>query len=200
MWCSMALDNEYFDSINIDVVKKKYYNANKVNAVLDDIRTQALALSDENSSLRTQLDAFKEQKVEIGEAVMSAQQLYREIVAKARQRAAEITSKAEADAKKIVESANAEAEEITAQAESQRSELEKKSNSTQEYAVRRVESVFSSLREQYETALESLNTEWQEFLIGLDSQDETAENEESLPDDIGTKLSAIADGLKDLGK
>ncbi len=30
----MALDQKYFDDINIDVVKKKYYNANKVNAVL----------------------------------------------------------------------------------------------------------------------------------------------------------------------
>ena len=29
----MALDQEYFDSIQIDVVKKKYYNANKVNAL-----------------------------------------------------------------------------------------------------------------------------------------------------------------------
>ena len=29
----MALDQNYFDAINIDVVKKKYYNANKVNAV-----------------------------------------------------------------------------------------------------------------------------------------------------------------------
>ena len=30
----MALDQNYFDAINIDVVKKKYYNANKVNACL----------------------------------------------------------------------------------------------------------------------------------------------------------------------
>ena len=29
----MALDKEYFDAINIDIVKKKYYNANKVNAL-----------------------------------------------------------------------------------------------------------------------------------------------------------------------
>ena len=29
----MALDKEFFDSVNIDVVKKKYYNANKVNAL-----------------------------------------------------------------------------------------------------------------------------------------------------------------------
>ena len=44
----MALDQKYFDDINIDVVKKKYYNANKVNAVLEDIREQALRLEEEN--------------------------------------------------------------------------------------------------------------------------------------------------------
>ena len=43
----MALDKEYFDAISIDLVKKKYYNANKVNAVLDDIRAQALAMTEE---------------------------------------------------------------------------------------------------------------------------------------------------------
>ena len=51
----MALDQNYFDAINIDVVKKKYYNANKVNAVLEDIRAQALRLEEENRNLREQL-------------------------------------------------------------------------------------------------------------------------------------------------
>ena len=32
----MALDQAYFDAINIDLVKKKYYNANKVEAVLEE--------------------------------------------------------------------------------------------------------------------------------------------------------------------
>ena len=37
----MALDAEYFDSIYIEVVKKKYYDAGKVQAVFADIREQA---------------------------------------------------------------------------------------------------------------------------------------------------------------
>ena len=83
----MALDKEYFDAISIDLVKKKYYNANKVNAVLDDIRAQALAMTEELNTARVQLDALNSQKAEIGEAVMSAQQIYREIVEKANTRA-----------------------------------------------------------------------------------------------------------------
>ena len=30
----MTLDQEYFDSVNMEVVKRKYYEADKVNAVL----------------------------------------------------------------------------------------------------------------------------------------------------------------------
>ena len=37
----MALDKEFFESVNIDVVKKKYYNANKVNTLLGSIQEQA---------------------------------------------------------------------------------------------------------------------------------------------------------------
>ena len=40
----MALNKEYFDAIHIDVVKKKYYNANTVEAVFSDIKEQALAM------------------------------------------------------------------------------------------------------------------------------------------------------------
>ena len=47
----MALNKEYFDSIHIDVVKKKYYNANKVEAVFSDIKKQALAMYEENKSM-----------------------------------------------------------------------------------------------------------------------------------------------------
>ena len=53
----MALNQDFFDSIQIDVVKRKYYNANKVNAVFDEIRLQAQELITENESLRAALSA-----------------------------------------------------------------------------------------------------------------------------------------------
>ena len=91
----MALDKEYFDGIQIDLVKKKYYNANKVNAVFADIQAQAQTLLEENEQMRAQLARLNGQKAEIGEAVLSAQQIYREIVDKANVRAAEIVAGAE---------------------------------------------------------------------------------------------------------
>ena len=68
----MALDKEFFDSVNIDVVKKKYYNANKVNALLGNIQQQAETMGQENELLRTQLEALNGQKSEIGDTLLSA--------------------------------------------------------------------------------------------------------------------------------
>ncbi len=52
----MALDEAYFNSINIDVAKKKYYNVNKVEAVLADIRREAAAMNEENARLRREVE------------------------------------------------------------------------------------------------------------------------------------------------
>lgn len=170
----MALDKEFFDGIHIDVVKKKYYNANKVNALLADIQAQAQALTEENADMRAQLARLNGQKEDIGAAVLSAQQIYREIVDKANVRAAE----------------------IVAEAEQRRAEIQDENLRQQEYAVKRVESCFSALREQHMAAIEELNAEWQEFLCGLYSPEEDAESE--LPQDIDDKLAAIAGSLSSL--
>lgn len=175
----MALDREYFDAINIDLVKKKYYNANKVNAVLEDIRAQALAMTEELNAARVQLAALNSQKAEIGEAVISAQQIYREIVEKANTRAAD----------------------IVAEAERKRAAIERGNARLEEYAVKRVESCFALAREQHLAAIEAINSEWQEFLCGLDAadagEDEKENADETLPRDIGDRLAAIASGIKE---
>lgn len=173
----MALDKEYFDSISIELVKKKYYNANKVNAVLDDIRAQALAMTEEMKAAQVQLDALNSQKVEIGDAVVSAQQIYRE----------------------IIEKANARAADIVAEAERRRAALEKDNARLEEYAVKRVESCFAMAREQHLAAVEAINSEWQEFLCGLDcaDADEDETDSSALPRDISERLAAIASGIKD---
>ncbi|MBP3539538.1 MAG: hypothetical protein J6J62_06810 [Oscillospiraceae bacterium] len=172
----MALDKEYFDAINIDVVKKKYYNANKVNAVFADIRSQAEALQAENLRLREELAELNSKRDSIGAAVLSAQQIYREIVDKANVRAAE----------------------IVAEAEQEREELRRESLRQQEYAVLRVENCFSSLREQYQSAIDALNTEWQDFLCGLYPPEDDMADKAALPEDLNEKLAAIASGLREM--
>ncbi len=162
----MALDKDYFDSISIELVKKKYYNANKVNAVLDDIREQAIALTAENEALKKQFETLNSKKAEIGEAVMSAQSMYNEIVDKA----------------------NAQAADIIKEAQIKRDELIAEDSELHDYAVKRVGECIDRLREQQRKTIELINSEWQSFLCDLDER--SSEAERAYPD-IGNVIEKI---------
>ena len=157
----MALDKEYFDSIHIDVVKKKYYNAHKVEAVFSDIRQQAEAMYEENQRMHAQLDALNGKTFEIGDAILTAQSIYKDMLEKAR----------------------LQADSIIAQAEKQRDEMLSEASRQQEYAVQRVESCYSKMKSQHIACIEAINAQWQDFLIGL-YPDEKADEGNFLTDDM----------------
>lgn len=168
----MALDQDYFDSIHIDVVKKKYYNANKVEAVFADIRKQAQELTDENARLREQLRGVVDRKAELGEAVFSAQELYRDIIEKANRRAAA----------------------IVAEAEQKRLAIDGENQRQQDYSVQKVEQCFDRVRRQQQAAMDTLNAAWQDFLCGLYPEElgSAPEADADLPEDLSEKVDAIA--------
>lgn len=191
----MALDQEYFDSIHIDLVKKKYYNANKVEAVFRDIREQALALNRENEILRSRLNELSDKKERIGDAILSATAVSQELVSKAEK----------------------EADAILAEAERKRAELLADARRQQEYAVSRVEGCYSRMREQHMACIEAINNEWQSFLCDLFPEEEAPSLEEEanapaeeqvasdaadapaeLPAEFGKRLEAIAQELFDM--
>ena len=176
----MALDKAYFDAIHIDVVKKKYYNANKVEAVFADIRRQAEALEEENRVLRQQLEAVNGSKLELGETVFSAQTLYREILERAKEKA----------------------EAMLRQTESRCAAMEAEAQCQQDYAVQRVEGCFNRLKQLHEEAIESINAEWQGFLCGLypETETESASPAEAAPADLEQKVGAIAQELFAIGE
>ncbi len=168
----MALDREYFDSIHIDIVKKKYYNANKVEAVFADIRKQAQELMEENARLREQLQGVGSRKAELGEAVFSAQELYRD----------------------IIEKANRRATAIVAEAEQKRLAIDGENQRQQDYSVQKVEQCFDRVRRQQQAAMDTLNAAWQDFLCGLypDEPGAAPESDSDLPEDLSEKVDAIA--------
>ena len=141
----MALDQEYFDAIHIDVVKRKYYNANKVEAVFADIRREAEELTAEDERMRAAPAAPGDRRVELGDAMLSAQGVYRGIVEKAKARAAE----------------------IVAEAERRAADIEEEARQQQSAAIERVERLFGVMKEQHLAAIEALNSEWQDYLCGL---------------------------------
>ncbi len=175
----MALDQDYFDSIHIDVVKRKYYNVNKVEAVLTDIRRQALALQAENEELRRKLEEKSDPSAELTDAIYSAQSVYRSIVERANQRA----------------------EAILEQAEQQRLAILDENQRQRDQAVQAVEQCMQRLRDQQQESLTMINAVWQDFLCGLYPEDGPALDKpkgpeeaaiSDIPADLDEKVGAIA--------
>ena len=166
----MALNAEYFDSIYIEVVKKKYYEAGKVRAVFEDIRRQAEALNEENERLRRELEEIRERRAELGDTMLSAQTLYQEIVERGREKAAALTAEAEDRAAAITAEAERRGEETMAEARRKSHLLLSRSRRQEEEVVRRVEEAFNRLRELHQSSIDSLNAQWQDFLCSLDPE------------------------------
>ena len=160
----MALDQAFFDAIRIEIVKKKYYNANKVEALLDEIRRQALSLTEENDRLRAQFAQLAEQKDEIGETLLSAKSIAQQMLQEAKAQADAIVSAAEERAREVRAEASAESED----------------------SVRRVEACYSRVREQLLSCVDGLNADWQAYLCSLE------EAPEAVPKDLDEKVGAIA--------
>ena len=104
----MAEILDYFDQINIDVAKRKYYNVNKVNSVLEELRALAVELVEENErqrqelmQLRSELGQKTADKMQSEELLLSMQHLYRETLTKAHNRADGIIRQAEEHCEKL---------------------------------------------------------------------------------------------------
>lgn len=190
----MALDAAYFDSIYIEVVKRKYYDAAKVQAVFEDIRRRAEELNEENARLRRELEQHNERRVELGDALLSAQSVYQDVVDKARVRADAITAEAEKRSQALLAETRRESEQILARSRKQ-----------EENAARRVEAAFDRMKQLHLASVDALNAQWQAFLCSLDGEEEPesvreeprpAEPEpEELPADLEEKVGAIAQEL-----
>lgn len=150
----MALDKEYFDAIDINIVRKKYYNASKVNSLLEDIRRQAEAMEEENRLLKAQIADMGLGKSEIGDTLLTAQAAARDIVAKAKIQAAR----------------------IVAEAQQQRDGILAGAVDQQEYAADCVRKAFDKIIHQQLESIELLNGMWQEFLCGLITEGPEMEN------------------------
>ncbi len=159
----MALDKAYFDAIKIEVVKKKYYNANKVDAIFADIRQQAQALTAENERLSTELSRFRDQKAEIGETLLSAKSIAQQILLEAQKQADEIVAAAQEKGRAL--------EVATAQEE----------------LMKQAESCYDRVRERLLDCVEALNADWQGFLASQESA-----GRETAPADLEEKVDAIA--------
>ena len=98
----MSVTMEFFDGITFDIAKQKYYNANKVDARMEEIKAAFAELIEENNELRRQINDVGLSKERVAELIMGAQAKADEMIKDANAKAEEIISKAKLDADGIV--------------------------------------------------------------------------------------------------
>lgn len=103
----MSVTMEFFDGITFDIAKQKYYNANKVDARMEEIKAAFAELIEENHELRRQINDVGLSKERVAELIMGAQAKADEMIKDANAKAEEIINKAKLDADGIVVSRKA---------------------------------------------------------------------------------------------
>ena len=68
----MSVTMEFFDGITFDIAKQKYYNANKVDARMEEIKAAFAELIEENNELRRQINANAKAEEIINKAKLDA--------------------------------------------------------------------------------------------------------------------------------
>jgi len=99
----MPLDPEFFNAIRLDLIKKKYFDAKTVIALLEDIRMQAQTLNAENRRLRSQSSDLDLRKDQIGDTLLSAKTISQQIIREAEAEAAKILDEARAEREKLLQ-------------------------------------------------------------------------------------------------
>ncbi len=150
---------EYFNTINIDVAKRKYYNVNKVNAVLEELKAQAIELVNENNKLKTEIEELKNSQKQSALSLEQTEILYRDTLLKAHERADTMIREAEKNSVIMTQ------------------EAEQKAG----YAVKELNTCVQAILEREEQNIAFLNGRLAEFKKALSSHcpgDWNAENEE----------------------
>ena len=194
------LDGNYFNSLELKLLKNKYYQASEVDEILVDIRRKAEDQTKELQKLKEEIESLAQKKDEISDAVIAARNAYKTIITKAQKQSGSIVADAEKQAADIIADAQKRAKLLTAKADKLVSEAEEKAKSLiertddfqkdkEEYYISKIERMYSKLRENQAEALDNLNGDWQQFLISLSDESESTE-EERQKEVNGTDCSA----------
>ena len=158
-----------------------------------------------------------EQKAEVGDVLLSARTVSRQMVSQAREQSDEILQIARDRAEQIVQQAEEKAAAILREAEEKAAALQEEaaaqrdavSAQMQDYVVQCVGDCFSRLRQQQLETVDFINEQWRGFLSGLALTDEIQgpprppkaaqpPTEEISRRDIEARVSAIAKELMEI--
>lgn len=181
----MASGKEYLEFLGLEIARRKFYIAEKVEKVVEDLCRRTEALEAENSELRARAEALACGREEIGEAILSAKTISQQLIAEAREQA-----------ETMLEEARKKAECLVAEAEERTSELSAACESREQKTIRAVEDCYLRMREECLGTAKILDSEWQRFLCSFG--EEAPKGEQELPGDLSERLGAIAQSLSEI--
>ena len=180
-------------------------------------RNEGEGLENEEKRLLEELPMNAEQKAEVGDVLLSARTVSRQMVTQAREQSDEILQIARDRAEQIVQQAEEKAAAILREAEEKAAALQEEaaaqrdavSAQMQDYVVQCVGDCFSRLRQQQLETVDFINEQWRGFLSGLALTDEIQgpprpskaaqpPTEEISRRDIEARVSAIAKELMEI--
>ena len=214
----MYLDKNYFNSIRLDTVRKKFYNADAVDRLLVDIRSKAdimtrelheakagfdeaekaaESLREENEDLRKKGKALSLEILSLREELKTAQLQSREEQDPAELVRGEVEEQVRLECSEMLEQAKAQAEEILAEANAKLSEANAKADETvrqtasrQEDLLRRLEAFFAAEREMQVEAANQLEMRYAALLDSFRSPD--------VPGDLDEKIGKIVREVREI--
>ena len=183
----MPLDRNYFNSLDLRPVKRKFYDITAVDNILVDIRKQAELMNHRCESLQTELqnssvsyESFRAKEDSLNRELLSV----REELSSARTKLAE--SEARIRALEILlekyEKEKKTAEEKTAAAPDRIVGFSS--------GIEQLEEMYNSMKHIYLSGMESLDRQWQSFL-GKNPQ-------ETVPEDLSAKIEGIAETMQEI--
>lgn len=164
----MALNREYFNAIELTSVRNRFYEQAEVDALLVDIRRQALEMAEEMEKLRAKASREESEKTEVGEVLLSARYMANQIVSQAKKEAEEIRNAAVPNP-----------------------EPSKNLSADKEEMVQRVSELFEIVKKRHEQGIEETNRLWQSFLAEM-------MDDEPVPVDLKSKVAGIAKGMSEI--
>lgn len=180
----MALDRNYFNSIDLSPIKRKFYDITAVDNLLVDIRKQAEMINHRFEDMQT---AWETAKTSRDEYLMKGQALSQEIIV--------LRNELEG-LKNRAEKAESRVEELEAMLYSSQKnfceDIDEKRNEVAEegYAFEKMEEMVASMKNIYLSGIETLDKQWKEF------QEKNVS--EPVPPDIIGKVGKIAETLMEI--
>ena len=193
----MALDRNYFNNIELEPLRRKFYDIEAVDALLVDIRSKAEMMNREAEALRAKAAnaeaVISSLRAENEELFKKGEELSREVTAlrgdleEARAKSAETSEKYEKSTL-----APEWAEESKAQEKNRDSEkFLQEAKTCRARALQALENLFERTREMQADMMDQLDDQWEAFLSGV-------RNEEQAPEDLGAKVENIARELREI--